>query len=972
MVDPEEENVRLAVQELKYLEEEFGDKEWPFSGKGGLDEIPVPAGNACVKISNALAAVNKNVSENMRDLARNSPIHQELAAAIENMTPDNDKFALLLTHKYTKTNIAPSGSRALEGVDHDRFLALVEANNFVSVEKKLQFRIAQLDHEVNFFFAHGNILGRYDVEYHEEKVEKRKIVWNGVNMFPRHISVCTCQVLCQLLLQADDATLVVVFFSQFFSRLEEKHEVVVDIAELLNKFDWCVVGEVLMKALRSATDPTSQHLTYITQAALAMNSGAKFFAMGYAHCLDDDNLPLERKALLVAIMFSRIEWLKKQVQVLEKPFSWEMPSRHSPIIGKWLKCSSRYQFMSDSGSGDAQERLVNQDPDLNEDFGGNEWPFSDKGGLHEIPVPTGAACVQISNALGLNKNSNDFSFGGQADQLPAVPGIFVDGVGPIPVPLWEERAQRLIEKCTKSPFGHNMDTEMDENVRKSWELQPDQVHFKNPMWRVGVEKMAVTIGERLWYKGIPLQCVLYKILVYGEGGHFLKHQDTEKEDGMIATLVVQPPSLHEGGDLVVYRNGEVKHRHDFGKADGTATEVTKGYRLALVYSICLPANMRDFVRTPSMRGELTGAIENMTPGDDNFALLLAHEYTDRSIGLFGSTALKGVDRERFLALEEANNSVSAEKNLQFHIAHLNFLNPAMETYSQLWESYGSSESSGYLGNEGPQKDSIYSRFAIVAWPAVDNVELTMKFANLSTAFVILQNRGPIDSATLLKYMDVAFTKLAAIDAFLLERSQAGNSIMANMFLSNFFARLEDKCTVALDIAKLVSEFSWVVVVKAFSEAVATIDGMQADDYSLKTTVSWLKNKARGLEQPFSWAMPVAEFPDCAPIEKFLRGPEATMTTTGIVSFEDSWAAQIYALRYTCGWDRVGQIDASFGMKPGGDKSDAFVTITKTRKWYDKDRESLPQLKKELQELTKTMVGTLTKIILKARQKSGEK
>lgn len=96
--------------------------------------------------------MNKNVSENMRDLARNSPIHQELAAAIENMTPDNDKFALLLTHKYTKTNIAPSGSRALEGVDHDRFLALVEANNFVSVEKKLQFRIAQLDHEVNFFF----------------------------------------------------------------------------------------------------------------------------------------------------------------------------------------------------------------------------------------------------------------------------------------------------------------------------------------------------------------------------------------------------------------------------------------------------------------------------------------------------------------------------------------------------------------------------------------------------------------------------------------------------------------------------------------------------------------------------------------------------------------------------------------------------------------------------------------------------
>ncbi|KAG6955036.1 hypothetical protein JG688_00012067 [Phytophthora aleatoria] len=83
---------------------------------------------------------------------------------------------------------------------------------------------------------------------------------------------------------------------------------------------------------------------------------------------------------------------------------------------------------------------------------------------------------------------------------------------------------------------------------------------------------------------------------------------------MIATLVVQPPSLHEGGDLVVYRDGEEKHRHDFGKAAGTATylthyavhyadaehaveKVTKGYRLALVYSEPSKESIaRDFLR----------------------------------------------------------------------------------------------------------------------------------------------------------------------------------------------------------------------------------------------------------------------------------------------------------------------------------------------------------------------------------------
>ncbi|KAL3667295.1 hypothetical protein V7S43_007526 [Phytophthora oleae] len=54
--------------------------------------------------------------------------------------------------------------------------------------------------------------------------------------------------------------------------------------------------------------------------------------------------------------------------------------------------------------------------------------------------------------------------------------------------------------------------------------------------------MAVMIGNQLGFKDIYLQCILYKLLIYEEGGHFVKHQYTEKEEGMIATLVIQPPS----------------------------------------------------------------------------------------------------------------------------------------------------------------------------------------------------------------------------------------------------------------------------------------------------------------------------------------------------------------------------------------------------------------------------------------------
>ncbi|EEY53428.1 uncharacterized protein PITG_07081 [Phytophthora infestans T30-4] len=137
------------------------------------------------------------------------------------------------------------------------------------------------------------------------------------------------------------------------------------------------------------------------------------------------------------------------------------------------------------------------------------------------------------------------------------PGLFVDGLGAISTPLFAEQAENLIALCEKSPFGHNMDTKMDDNVRKSWQLQPNLVKFKNPLWQTGIKNLSKNVATRLGYREVLLKCLLYKLLVYGEGGHFVKHQDTEKEDGMIATLVVQPPSTHEGGDLVVYRDGEV-------------------------------------------------------------------------------------------------------------------------------------------------------------------------------------------------------------------------------------------------------------------------------------------------------------------------------------------------------------------------------------------------------------------------------
>ncbi|KAE8982558.1 hypothetical protein PR002_g23497 [Phytophthora rubi] len=136
-------------------------------------------------------------------------------------------------------------------------------------------------------------------------------------------------------------------------------------------------------------------------------------------------------------------------------------------------------------------------------------------------------------------------------------------------------------------------------------------------------------------------------------------------------------------------------------------------------------------------------------------------------------------------------------------------------------------------------------------------------------------------------------------------------------------------------------------------------------------IEWLKKQIRVLEKPFSWAMPVAEFPESDQIEMFLRGPEATLNTTGIVSFENARVADQYASKYTGFGAHERKISASFDMEASGSNSDAFVKITKTRVWYDKNQEDLPELKRELDKLMNATVETLVKIISKrtwARQK----
>ncbi|POM80227.1 Hypothetical protein PHPALM_1967 [Phytophthora palmivora] len=97
----------------------------------------------------------------------------------------------------------------------------------------------------------------------------------------------------------------------------------------------------------------------------------------------------------------------------------------------------------------------------------------------------------------------------------------------------------------------------------------------------------------------------------------------------------------------------------------------------------------------------------------------------------------------------------------------------------------------------------------------------------------------------------------------------------------------------------------------------------------------------------------AKFRDNAQIQAFLRGPNVSMTTTGLLTFTGLPDARKYAVKTM----RTKQVNASFTMEPGGRGKDSFVTITKTRAVFSESDRSLLSYKDELHRLISRLGGS---------------
>lgn len=271
----------------------------------------------------------------------------------------------------------------------------------------------------------------------------------------------------------------------------------------------------------------------------------------------------------------------------------------------------------------------------------------------------------------------------------------VRGLGPLVFPVPESQAEQLCRLGRPARYGRGTETLVDPRVRDTWEIPKSRVRIDRRRWNRTLVPMLERLGGDL---GLPAGCALsaewHSMLVYAPGQFFVTHQDSEKDDAMVGSLVVTLPSSFTGGALVVdhgseratYRSSKKSLSFVAFYADcrHQIRPVTSGYRVVLTYNLLLrgnPTTGATSAAPPETVEALTRCLEEhfttpppppRFPGTGRAAppnrlvYLLDHEYTARSLGW---SHLKGDDTHRAAVLRGAAERANCDVVLALADVH---------------------------------------------------------------------------------------------------------------------------------------------------------------------------------------------------------------------------------------------------------------------------------------------------------------
>ena len=279
----------------------------------------------------------------------------------------------------------------------------------------------------------------------------------------------------------------------------------------------------------------------------------------------------------------------------------------------------------------------------------------------------GSIETAIEKLLSSVERPGDFCTHGRL--LAPMPRLEVEGAGALSFPVPDAQVRALVAAAEQAPYGKGTETLVDRSVRDCWQVDAERVRLAGAAWP---QTFADLLGSAAAGLGCPpdrLDAQLHKLLIYEPGGFFAAHRDTEKADGMIATLSISLPVAGAGGELVV-RHGDRERVIDMTAvepselafaafyADCTheVRPVTAGHRLSLVFNLCLRPGDDD---TPRAAPDYTATVDRLAhrlaewhrarDAADKLVWLLDHGYSEAGLSF---DALKNGDAAvaRVLAL----------------------------------------------------------------------------------------------------------------------------------------------------------------------------------------------------------------------------------------------------------------------------------------------------------------------------------
>ncbi len=258
----------------------------------------------------------------------------------------------------------------------------------------------------------------------------------------------------------------------------------------------------------------------------------------------------------------------------------------------------------------------------------------------------------------------------------------VDAVGSIPLPLSPSLARKLSKVAHAARYGLREQTLLDSRVRDTWEIDAGNVRIDGKRWQRTIGSELEHVAKNLGLPaGVKLRAELHNLLLYGPGQFFAPHQDSEKADGMIGSLVVLLPSDSKGGALVIEHHDQklsVRGSSEqlvfvafYADCRHQVRPVTAGYRAALTYNLFYESErlasraptgesietLVDLVRTHFSTPRPAWGSRPSTGAPERLVYLLDHEYTQKGLAW---TQLKSGDAVRAALLRQVAERLDCE------------------------------------------------------------------------------------------------------------------------------------------------------------------------------------------------------------------------------------------------------------------------------------------------------------------------